>query len=239
MLKGVSGNKRNLVFKPSLPAVAIFSFLIFVLILILTVLISANAKKTYASTSATYRTAIRKIVNKQRIQGNLNANVTIVEYSDYQCPWCRRFEMDDLPLFIKNYVDTGKVLIIYRDFPLTLMHKFAFKAAEYADCSALQGKYLEVRKLLYKYQAFWSVMGNIYYFLHKKARKIINMKKEQACVQNRTMVPLIRGDMHRGTMLGVTGTPMFYIYKGLKLVKTIRGFEPYNALDKTLKKIVN
>ena len=132
--------------------------------------------------------------------------------------------------------------MIFRDFPLTMMHPYAFKAAEYADCSALQGstdnnKYLKIRSILYKYQLKWGAIGDIYYFLQKNDRGILNMKKEQSCVKHNLTNNLIRQNMQKGTMLGVTGTPTFFIYNGLQLVKTIRGYMPWNKLNKILQKI--
>ncbi|MHB1679891.1 MAG: DsbA family protein [bacterium] len=214
-----------------------------VFIIIASILFFINISKASAYTRANLtQTSIKHIVNNQRAQGNPDANITIVIYSDYQCPWCRKVEKLDLPYLIKNYVKTGKIYLIYRDFPLTMIHKYAFKAAEYADCSALQSsagnnKYLKIRSILYKYQSKWSTIGDIYYFLQKNDKGILNMKKEQSCVKHNLTNNLIKQNMRKGTMLGVTGTPTLFIYNGLKLVKTIRGYLPLNKLSKILQKI--
>jgi protein-disulfide isomerase len=212
--------------------IMISSFIFFVSLLMITFV---KIHKADAIGGALSQKSIKTVINNQREQGNPNANVTIVEYSDFQCPWCGKFEKKDLPLIYNKYIKTGKVFIIYRDFPLTPMHKYAFKAAQYADCSALQGKYIYIRSLLYKYQSKWSVIGDIYYFLHKKTHGELNMKKEQACVKNGLTIGLIKENMNKGGMLGVTGVPTLFIYKGLKLVDTIRGYEPFNELNQTLK----
>lgn len=180
-----------------------------------------------------------KIVNKYRQEGNPDANITIVEYSDFQCPWCRKFEEKDASHIIKNYVRTGKIFMIYRDFPLTMIHPYAFKSAEYADCSALQGKYLQVRSLLYRYQKDWTAIGDIYYFLKTHAGKIINLKKVQSCVQSGLANKLIKSNINKGTRMGITGTPTIFVYKGLMLYKKIVGYRPYSQLNKTLKKAIN
>lgn len=211
------------------------SFTIFVSFLMLNIV---KIRKANAFVRTPSKKSIKQTVNNQREQGNPNANVTIVEYSDFQCPWCGKFEEKDLPLIYNKYIKTGKIFIIYRDFPLTLIHRYAFKAAQYADCSALQGKYIYIRNLLYKYQPSWSAIGDIYYFLHKKTNGILNMKKEQACVKKGLTIGLIKENMKKGDMLGVTGTPILFIYKGLKLVDTIRGYEPFNELNQTLEMFV-
>lgn len=209
-------------------------FVIMALVLGLAFLNNANSK-AYA---LSYKNFV-KTVNKYRQVGNPNANVTIVEYSDFQCPWCGRFEEKDLSHIIKNYVKTGKIFIEFRDFPLTMIHPYAFKAAEYADCAALQGKYLEVRSLLYRYQSDWSVVGDLYYFLKTHAGGMINLEKVESCVKSGQAKRLIKSNMAAGTRLKVSGTPSFFIYRGLILYKKIVGYRPYPQFNKILKKAVN
>jgi protein-disulfide isomerase len=79
--------------------------------------------------------------------GKDNAPVTLIEFLDYQCPFCRRFHSDAFGELKKNYIDTGKVRFISRDLPLEL-HPFSLKAAEAARCAGDQGKYWEMRDAL-------------------------------------------------------------------------------------------
>src|SRR3989338_5169830 len=69
------------------------------------------------------------------VLGNKNAPVTIIEFSDYQCPFCRKFWTETLPSIKSQYIDTGKVKFVYRDFPLTSLHPMATPAAEAAECA--------------------------------------------------------------------------------------------------------
>lgn len=69
-------------------------------------------------------------VGDDAILGDPNAPVTIIEFSDYQCPFCQRFWSDTLPLIKSEYIDTGKVNFVYRDFPLSSIHPMAQPAAE-------------------------------------------------------------------------------------------------------------
>ena len=66
--------------------------------------------------------------------GNPNAKVTIVEFSDYQCPFCRKFWTDAYAQIKSQYIDTGKVNLVFRDFPLASIHPMAQKSAEAAEC---------------------------------------------------------------------------------------------------------
>jgi len=189
----------------------------------------ANAK-AYA---VSYRNFAGTVNNNRQI-GNPDAAVNIIVYTDFQCYWCRKFEENDLPYIIKNYVKTGKIFMQFRDFPLTLIHKYAFKSAEYADCAAFQGKYMSVRELLYKHQKDWSAIGDLYYFLETHAKGTINLKKEEACVKSGLPEKLIKSNMASGMSSKVSGTPTLFIYKGLMLYKKITGYRPLPALNKIL-----
>ncbi len=73
--------------------------------------------------------------------GQPEAPVTLIEFSDYQCPFCRRFFQTTLPTLKTEYIDTGKLRYVFRDFPLDQIHPYARKAAEAAHCAGDQGKY--------------------------------------------------------------------------------------------------
>ncbi len=79
-----------------------------------------------------------------------DAPVTIIEFSDFQCPYCARFDVETLPQILSNYGD--RVRFVYRDFPLTSMHDYALKAAEASECAHEQGKFWEYYDLLFKNQ---------------------------------------------------------------------------------------
>ena len=183
--------------------------------------------------AVSYSNFVRTVNNERQI-GNPDAAVTIIVYTDFQCYWCRKFEENDLPRIIEDYVKTGKIFIQFRDFPLTLIHKYAFKGAEYADCAAFQGKYMPVRSLLYKYQNDWSVIGDLYYFLKTHAKGAINLKKEEACVKSGLAKKLIKSNMSSGINAKVSGTPTLFIYQGLILYKKVTGYRPFPVINKIL-----
>lgn len=86
------------------------------------------------------------------IMGNANAKLTLVEFSDYQCPFCGRHFTQTEGQLKKDYIDTGKVKFYYRDFPLSQIHPGAQKAAEAARCAGDQGKYWEYHDLVFQNQ---------------------------------------------------------------------------------------
>ncbi len=76
------------------------------------------------------------------------APVTLIEFSDYQCPFCAQHVRQTLPQIERDYIATGKVKHVFRDFPITSTHKQTFKAAGAADCAAVQGKCWEMHDRL-------------------------------------------------------------------------------------------
>lgn len=84
--------------------------------------------------------------------GSANAKVTLIEFSDYQCPFCARHFTQAEPQIKKDYLDTGKVKFYYRDFPLPQIHPGAQKAAEAARCAGDQNKYWEYHDLIFQNQ---------------------------------------------------------------------------------------
>lgn len=83
--------------------------------------------------------------------GDPNAPVTIIEFSDFECPFCRRFWQETLPQIKAEYIDTGKARFVYRDFPLS-MHPGAFPAALAANCANQQGKFWEMHDKIFSEQ---------------------------------------------------------------------------------------
>lgn len=87
------------------------------------------------------------------VLGNVNAPITIVEFSDYECPFCGRFFSAVESQLKGEYIDTGKVKFYYRDFPLSQIHPGAQKGAEAARCAGDQGKYWEYHDLVFENQS--------------------------------------------------------------------------------------
>ncbi|SRR5579875_664520 len=135
--------------------------------------------------------------------GPSNAPVTIVEFSDYQCPFCRRAE-SSVQEVLKKYGD--KVRLVYMDYPLP-MHQFALKAAEAARCAGDQGKYWQFHDALFADQSKLDDAG-----LKATAAKLkLNSKKFDACLADNMHLDQIRKSQQEGTEVGVDGTPTFII----------------------------
>src|SRR5688572_11937738 len=90
-------------------------------------------------------------IAREPFKGAPNAKVAVIEFSDYQCPFCSRYVTESLPQLAKEYIDTGKVKYVWRDLPLDF-HKQAFKAAEAAHCAGEQGRFWEMHDVLFANQ---------------------------------------------------------------------------------------
>ena len=88
--------------------------------------------------------------------GNKNASVTVIEFSDFQCPFCEQFFKTTYTQLKKEYIDTGKIAFYYRHFPLTNIHPLATPAALASECANDQGKFWEYHDLLFENQTTWA-----------------------------------------------------------------------------------
>lgn len=163
-------------------------------------------------------------IDDDAVKGDKNAKVTIVEFSDFQCPYCGRFALQTLPSIRKDYVDTGKVKIVFRDFPLSF-HENAQKASEAAECAGEQGKYWEMHDKLFQNQQALDVES-----LKKYAKEIgLDTAKFNNCLDSGSMASEVKKDFNDGVAYGVTGTPSFFI-NGQKIV----GAQPYEVFKQII-----
>jgi len=152
-------------------------------------------------------TSAKDLVDNDPMLGNKNAPLTIVEFSDFQCPYCGRFRTETLDQIKSEYVDTGKVNFVYRDFPLTSIHPNAQPAAEAAECANEQGKYWEYHDILFSNQQSLSTSN------YKKwaADLGLNTDKFNDCVDSRKYKDEVEKDSADAQAAGGRGTPYFII----------------------------
>ncbi len=140
----------------------------------------------------------------ERVEGNPQAPVTIVEFADFQCPFCGRVE-PTLADLLKKY--NGKVKLAFRDFPLATIHPFAEGAAEAGRCAEAQGKFWPMHDAMYANQSKLSEDDLI-----KTAASLgIDSSSFAACLKSGKYKAAIQADAMAGSRAGVTGTPAFFI----------------------------
>lgn len=163
-------------------------------------------------------------VDDDYVKGDPNAPITIVEFSDFECPFCARFYSQTLPSIQQKYIDTGKVKFVYRDFPLGF-HKNAQKAAEAAQCAGDQGKYWEFHDKIFENQPSLNLEN-----LKKWAMELnLDVNEFNQCLDSGKYYDEVQQDMKDGTAAGVKGTPAFFI-NGVFL----SGAQPFSAFEQII-----
>ena len=160
------------------------------------------------------------------VLGDPNAPVTIVSFEDYQCPFCGKSFAETFPRLKSDYINTGKVKYVYRDFPLTSIHPEALPAAEASECADDQEKFWEYHDLLFINQA------NLGTQLYAAIANTLGLDFEQfaKCMASGKHREEVQNDFNYGASVGgVSGTPTFFI-NGIKLV----GAQPYEAFKQVI-----
>ena len=153
-------------------------------------------------------------LDKAKGIGNPNAAVRLELFSDFQCPGCKAFHEQVLPILMRDYIGPGKVYFIAREFPLP-MHPHSREAAYEATAAAHVGKYAQVADALFARQAVWGMNGAVWDTVSKvltpaEQQKVLPLSKDpsiQAEVQN---------DINTAQQLKVPETPTIFVIRGDK-----------------------
>lgn len=165
-----------------------------------------------------------KLASGRNTKGNPNAKVTIVEFSDFECPYCGRFFKETLPSIEKDYIKTNKVKYVFYNYPLPF-HQNAQKASEAAECAGDQGKFWEMHDALYADQTKLAVAD-----LKKTAAGLgLDMTKFNSCLDGSTKKDIVAADLALGQSVGVNGTPAFFVNG-----KLLSGALPYDSFKQVI-----
>jgi protein-disulfide isomerase len=166
--------------------------------------------------------------DKGKILGNPSAPVTIEIFSDFECPMCRSFHEDTVPLLMRDFVVSGKVCIVSREFPLN-MHKYSRQAANFATAAARVGKYDAVANILFHTQETWGASGKVW----ETVASVLTpdqQKKVQALAGDAAVLDEVQADVSYGAASGINGTPTLFISRGSKRYPASGGVLQYNLL---------
>jgi len=145
-------------------------------------------------------------------KGDPQALVTVVEYSDFQCPACAFHNQNLLPRLMSDYVETGKIRLIFHDFPLNI-HPHAAKASEAAHCAGDQGKFWEMHDLLFEQQEQWASASDpaASHFGDYAAQIGIDTQEFMACLNNGTYSQKMAQAYQSSLQVGISATPTFVV----------------------------
>jgi protein-disulfide isomerase len=150
-----------------------------------------------------------------RTKGSATAPVTLYEMSDFQCPFCAEYALETAPVLDREYVATGKVRVVFVNFPLP-MHRNSVPAAELAMCAARQGRFWPMHDILFRTQRRWQGLAEPgAYFLSLGDSVGADRDSLTSCLRNREERELVRSDAQGAVRSGAHSTPTFYIERGL------------------------
>ncbi len=201
-----------------------------------------RAKESPPAVRAVAETPASEIVLKiadAPSRGAKDARLVLVEFSDYQCPFCARHVRETMPEIEREYVRTGKVRYVFRDFPLEAIHPQAFRAAEAARCAGEQGKFWEMHDRLFSHQ---QALGPEALLVHAEAVGL-DVKRFQRCLERGTFVERIRRDLAEGQQAGVRGTPTFFLGFAepggkVRVARVLRGAHSYRVFRQTIEELL-
>jgi protein-disulfide isomerase len=162
------------------------------------------------------------------VMGSPDAPVTLIEYSEYLCPFCRRFVLETLPLIEEQYIDTGQVKLIFRDFPVHGQPAVAM--ALVAECAADQDKFWEMHYMLWERTDEWSQSEDLLTTIQGYASELgLDGDEYMSCLEQGTPIDRIREDYEIAVQDGVSATPTFFI-NGTE----IRGAQPFEEFQRVI-----
>jgi protein-disulfide isomerase len=174
-------------------------------------------------------------------KGSQSAKLILVEFTDYQCPFCGRHFQQTSPQIDRDYVNTGRVRHVVRDFPIEAIHKDALKAAEAAHCAGEQGQYWQMHARLFNSQnaltadhlsAYAGALG-------------LDVPGFQRCLDSNKYAGTIRQDLAAAQKVGVQATPSFLLGmaepdgSSVKIVKMIAGAHPYTVFKEAIDSLLS
>jgi len=190
-------------------------------------------------------------IQGEPFRGDSGARVAIVEYADFECPYCGKHMRETYPQILDNYIQTGKVKYFFRDLPLP-MHSHAMPAARAARCAGEQDKYWQMHDSLFANQG--SLINKA---LLDRAQSLgLDTAKFEECLSSQRYLAEIRNSMVEAQKMGISGTPTFFlgtigpnadaVLSGLQvqpalvvnIARAIRGTVPYEAFKTALDELL-
>ncbi len=170
--------------------------------------------------------------------GSPDAKVEIVEYADFQCPACGSFDGLQFDVVKRQLIDSGLARFRYRDFPLDQLHPHARLASHAAACGDEQGRFWEMKRLIYDHQPTWSAARSAGGLFRGYAQQAgLDPVKYDGCMDSKKYAGRIEASLKEGLSLGVASTPSFIIagrmYRGALSSDSISAIVRRAAADST------
>lgn len=170
---------------------------------------------------------------RERTRGSLDAPMTMYEFADFQCPACRALYEQTMPELKADYIETGKLKLIFLNFPIPQIHPNAPASHEFAMCAARQDRFWEVHDLLYGNQDAWHDLNDPSEYFGLLADSAgLQRDSLAACIESGSTRAIIQGEFNAARQAGIQSTPSLVLEGGLLV-----GAVPMDALRPILDSI--
>jgi protein-disulfide isomerase len=173
-------------------------------------------------------------------KGDKAAKIILLEFADYQCPFCARFHRETFPQIDKDFISPGKIRFVFKNFPLERSHPDAFKAAEAALCAGEQGKFWSMHSWLFNLQG----SSRFNDWANYAQRLDLDPAQFMSCLDADSTAAKVRKDISDGKSAGVKVTPTFLFgvadskTSQMKVFNKIEGAEDYSTFKKALDSLI-
>jgi protein-disulfide isomerase len=181
---------------------------------------------------------VKPVSENVKALGNEDADITVIEFADYRCPFCHKFHEETFDKVVTNFLNTGKAKYLFKDLVVNDRgeYKGSMQAAVASHCAAEQGKYWEFSKEIFKNfkpePQHWINLDSLITFANNT--QIQDIGKFKSCVESNKYQHQIQESGTLAKQLGITGTPSFVILKNDKIETIFPGAVPYEYFENTL-----
>lgn len=168
--------------------------------------------------------------------GPEDAVVTLVEFSDYECPFCIRHFVQTMPEIVAKYLRTGRIRYVFKDFPIDQLHPEAIRGHEAARCAGAQDKFWEMHARMFSPAGSHTMPE-----LEKQATAIgLAIQPFRECMSSGRFTQAVRDSITKATSLGANGTPSFFVglrdpkTNQVRLIQAVTGAQPFSEFEKAI-----
>jgi len=203
--------------------------------------VESQIQNSQASANPSNNGLIEISLDDDPLLGDINAQITIVEFGDFQCPFCKRFHQQTLPELKSNYIDKGIVNLVWKDFPIQNIHQNAVASSIAGECADDQGVFWELHDRIFEEQSIWQGLPtNIAINDFKRYANDLGVDQTEFnnCLDSQVYLEEVLDDLSYGSRSGVTGTPAFFIgNEKIGFIK-ITGAQPFSVFEGVIESLL-